>query len=212
VSKRTNPYTYSLLQRFVLSVPLLVSAVFASPSVQGEETIFPGLEALMSEEEFERSGLEQLSPAQRATLNRWLSERAQFKLEETDDVSDSTAADLKAIEAEGQSDQRAQSKGPKAESQVASEKPKKLVARRLSKTERQKVKPLRTRIVGPFRGWTGSTLFQLENGQIWKQRQNERYYYKAESPEVEVYKNRFGFWEIRILATGKSVKVPRYEP
>ena len=146
----------------------------------------------MSEEEFSRTGLDKLTPVQRANLNRWLAARARFKLEETSDPK----------------------KGEKAQKSAKSDTkpPKRVVAKRLSLIERTKVKPIRTRIVGPFRGWTGSTVFALENGQYWKKRQSGNYRYKAESPEVELFKNRLGFWEIKILATGKTVKVSRYDP
>lgn len=70
---------------------------------------------------------------------------------------------------------------------------------------------LRTRIVGEFNGWSGDTVFRLENGQVWKQRLPGRWHYRAHAPEVELRKNFMGFWMLRVLATDRAVGVTRVE-
>jgi hypothetical protein len=70
---------------------------------------------------------------------------------------------------------------------------------------------LRTRIVGEFNGWSGDTVFRLENGQVWKQRLPGRWHYRAQAPEVELRKNLMGFWMLRVLATDRAVGVTRVE-
>ena len=69
--------------------------------------------------------------------------------------------------------------------------------------------PVRRRIAGPFRGWSGETVFTLDNGEIWKQRLPSRYAISLESPEVELFKNLFGFYEMRVVQTGRKVGVTR---
>lgn len=68
---------------------------------------------------------------------------------------------------------------------------------------------IRTRIAGEFSGWTGDTVFRLENGQVWRQRLPGRWSYHADSPEVELRKNTLGFWVIRVLDADRAVGVTR---
>jgi hypothetical protein len=70
---------------------------------------------------------------------------------------------------------------------------------------------IRTRIAGEFNGWDGNTLFRLENGQVWRQRQPGQWRYRASAPEVELSKNVMGFWMLRILEADKSVGVTRVD-
>ena len=74
--------------------------------------------------------------------------------------------------------------------------------------ELQKVPVLR-RIKGHFRGWDGDTVFTLDNGEVWKQRLSGRYATSLESPEVEIIRNIFGYYELRIVKTGHKIGVTR---
>jgi hypothetical protein len=69
--------------------------------------------------------------------------------------------------------------------------------------------PVRSRIVGKFRGWDGDTTFTLDNGEVWKQRLPGRYAANLDNPEVEVSKNLLGFHELKIVQTGRKVGVTR---
>ncbi len=66
-----------------------------------------------------------------------------------------------------------------------------------------------SRIQGEFRGWNGSTVFQLTNGQIWKQRQNAKLVYKAKNPKIQIRKNFMGFYILNIVGTSYSIGVKR---
>ena len=70
---------------------------------------------------------------------------------------------------------------------------------------------IKTRIAGEFTGWDGDTIFRLQNGQIWKQRLDGRWHYRADSPEVELHKNLMGFWVLKVVETGKSIGVKRLQ-
>src|SRR6266513_266631 len=53
---------------------------------------------------------------------------------------------------------------------------------------------IQSRIVGPFTGYTGTTIFTLENGQRWAQSQRDSAYYpKMDSPPVVIIKAGFGY-------------------
>jgi len=64
-----------------------------------------------------------------------------------------------------------------------------------------------SRVQRPFEGWDGNTLFRLENGQVWKQRQPGRYRYTGDDLEVTIRRNFFGFHVLTVNATGRSVGV-----
>ncbi len=77
------------------------------------------------------------------------------------------------------------------------------------KREPETDEPIVSSIPGKFKGWKGKTIFKLENGQIWKQRQSGRYYHKMENPEVKISKNLVGFYMLEIVETGKRIGVKR---
>ncbi len=78
-----------------------------------------------------------------------------------------------------------------------------------AEVEKVEAEGVRTRIVGDFRGWSGDTIFTLENGQVWKQRLDGRWFYRAESPEVELRRNAMGYWVLRVIERDRSVGVTR---
>jgi hypothetical protein len=53
---------------------------------------------------------------------------------------------------------------------------------------------IQSKIVGPFTGYTGRTIFTLENGQRWAQSQRDSAYFpKIDSPPVIIVKSSFGY-------------------
>lgn len=69
---------------------------------------------------------------------------------------------------------------------------------------------IESRITGDFTGWRGKTTFTLENGQVWRQRKNEKYTYRGEDlPKVKISKNLLGFYKMELVDIGKSVGVTR---
>lgn len=65
-----------------------------------------------------------------------------------------------------------------------------------------------TRISGDFAGWDGRTIFKLENGQIWQQRQAGKYQYRADSPEVILKRGNFGYY-LEVVSTRRQIPVKR---
>src|SRR5205823_9550977 len=65
---------------------------------------------------------------------------------------------------------------------------------------------IQSRIVGPFTGYTGRTVFTLENGQRWAQSQfDSAYYPKIDSPPVVIVKAGFGYR--MYIAGGGAIRV-----
>jgi hypothetical protein len=67
---------------------------------------------------------------------------------------------------------------------------------------------IQSRIVGPFTGYNGRTIFTLENGQRWAQSQRDSAYFpKIDSPPVLIIKSGLGY---RIyIAGGGAIRVTK---
>jgi len=61
----------------------------------------------------------------------------------------------------------------------------------------------------PFNGWTGDTLFHLDNGQVWRQRLKGRYFHRGEDTAVVIERNVLGYFRMTLLSSGKSIGVTR---
>ena len=66
-----------------------------------------------------------------------------------------------------------------------------------------------SRINGNFDGWSGSTRFTLENGQVWEQRRGNRWKVSLVNTEVHIKKNFMGAFEMEVLSEGRSIGVRR---
>ena len=69
--------------------------------------------------------------------------------------------------------------------------------------------PVKAKIRGSFSGWSGNTVFALDNGQVWKQRAGNVYRHKGSDYKVELKRNFFGGWEMTMISSGKTVLVTR---
>ncbi len=67
---------------------------------------------------------------------------------------------------------------------------------------------IQSRIVGPFTGYKGDTVFTLENGQRWRQSQpGSGYFPKIDSPPVLIIKGTIGYR--MYIAGGGDIRVQR---
>jgi len=129
------------------------------------EDDFPGFEKLMTEQEFEGTGLRKLSPKELEALNQWLVRY--------------TAGDAQVLQATSE-----------------------------TVREAEKNFEVESRIMGDFKGWTGKTVFRLENGQVWKQRLSGRYPYRGPAnPKVVISRNWLGFFKMTLVDIDKSIGV-----
>ncbi len=65
-----------------------------------------------------------------------------------------------------------------------------------------------TRLAGDYDGWTGKTVFKLENGQIWQQVSgSERIDDKRSAPAVKIYPGMMGAYWLEIEGVRERVKV-----
>ena len=66
-----------------------------------------------------------------------------------------------------------------------------------------------SRILGEFKGWSGDTEFQLENGQVWKQSSAGLLIVRIKNPTVTIKKSFFGTYTLNVEGVNSSIKVRR---
>ena len=180
---------------------VLLSLCTATSSIAAPT--FESLDKAMTADERVKSGIDSLTAQQREFLNSWLKARygepAQAEASESDTAivrtpatSVTTEADAQAIETE-------------VERRVAA----KLAATQTGKDSPKGDMPLEARLVGDFKGWTGKTVFRLDNGQVWRQRSASTYRHKGSDMRVRFEQNWMGGWEMEVLSSGKSVLVKK---
>src|SRR5690606_7982570 len=69
--------------------------------------------------------------------------------------------------------------------------------------------PVRRRINGTFKGWSGDATCVLDIGEVWRQRLPGRYAVTLENPGVWILTNLLGFYELKVVANGRRVGVKR---
>lgn len=129
---------------------------------------------LMPVTEYQRTGVDKLSPVQLKALNAWLNQYVQ---------EHAGALPAAAPPAPSSSAHAAVSgaAGFGADTMAPRENP-------------ATPESIETRIAGRFTGWTGNTVFKLENGQVWKQA-GSGYFTNIEldHPQVIIKKLGFGY-------------------
>lgn len=163
-TSRANRRLGPIIKNLILGVMVACSWIYQS--VLADE--FPGIESLMSEEDFQATGLDQLTPAQLQALDRWL---------------------LNYTGGAGQI----------------------LQSNKAVKTASKDFE-ITSRLSGSFTGWSGDTVFLLENGQRWRQRLSGRYFYQGEpNPAVKISRNFFGYYMMTLIDEDRAVGVSPIE-
>ncbi len=208
-----SPFRYV----FLFSLGLAGFLASAHAGSGGAESKPVDIFSRMSAAERERTGIDSLTPRQRAALLEWLQQHlgagdahtttsqasratTEFPTEAGTPTSSSTAPSLPASEADMEAEVQR-----RVAQKLAQEK-----AARAGRENKSQRMPVQARIKGTFKGWRGATEFILDNGQVWKQVDGETYYIRhMQDPEVELVPMALGSWGLRIKATGRTVKVRR---
>lgn len=159
---------------------LLLALLIAAAAVWAQSATFSSLEERMTAKEFRDAGLDQLSPEQLATLNAWIERNVR--------LADPAVA---AAVASGQA-------APAAPAPAD-----------MTGFENRDRNEVVSRIVGPFKGWFGKTEFELENGQVWQQVEDDRFPFNAESPGVTIVPGAFGSWRLKVEGSNRTTLVKR---
>ena len=82
----------------------------------------------------------------------------------------------------------------------------------IEQVEREAETPdvLESRLVGDYTGWTGNTVFELENGQVWRQVQSGTARYRGPAnPTVYIRKRAFGSYRLQVEGSNRTIRVER---
>jgi len=115
-------------------------------------------------------------------------------------------------------DNRAQRQQQQTSTNVESEQPEvvaqsqnKQSSDSFGKVNEEEANEITSRILGQFDGWTGDTLFRLENGQVWRQSGNGFLKVSMNNPKVTIEKAVFGGFRLSIEGYNSRVKVKRVQ-
>ena len=161
-----------------------------------------GLEALMTPEQFEAAGLHKLSEDERRALYEWLRHYS-GESAPPDATLPAAAATATATVGAAEAQQAA------AADSAAQQDMENFGFPEPAPDELEGREELRARVLPPFTGWDGKTVFRLDNGQVWQQRRSGRYTYRGEDSSVVITKNSFGFYDMQLLEADRSVGVKR---
>ena len=76
----------------------------------------------------------------------------------------------------------------------------------------EEAKEIRSRVLGDFTGWTGKTVFRLENGQVWRQARTGRFVYRGEpNPVVTIRRGFMGSYRLSVEGANTQINVRRVE-
>lgn len=180
-------------------------------------------------EDFTTAGLQKLTPEELARLEALVQrykagvvaderQQAEAKAATTRQEAEKkiAAAEMEARAAEAKANQAAL-KAKEAETQAAAAPAKKqpgwfaaLITLDRASTSPEKEQPLEGRLAGDFSGWSGRTVFSLEDGTRWKQQnQSESYDYSPvlHSPKVKIKPAMMGGFWLKIEGVNPSVRV-----
>jgi len=187
-----------LVMAFVVTSSMMTFPLGAQASEPGS------IEDMMSAEERLKSGVDTLTAEQRQFLSEWLLENytrnpakvVSQSLETAEDTSPQEPASNEATadEIEAEIDRR--------------------VAARLADNRASEKKPasdssFEARLTGNFTGWSGKTVFRLDDGQVWRQRSAANYRHRSTDMRVKFKKNWMGGWEMTVVSSGKTVLVSK---
>lgn len=166
---------------------LCLACCLSGTSLLAEEG-FSSLEEQMTAKEFREAGLDKLSQAELDALNGWIRRHSLATLDAPAAAAAGSAATAAA--ATTTEDRR----GFKSE-----------------KDDEDRT-PITSRIVGNFSGWDGQTVFRLENGMIWAQADNDKFWVKeVENPVAVIEPGLFGTWRLSIEGYNSKCRVKRIQ-
>ena len=196
-------------QILILLCMLWAQAISSSLSMAEEiedSSVFIRIEREMSPSERRAMGIDGLSVEQLEALNQWLRKRfdrgqenttIEVKAEVREQVLEAARV-ADAAEREAEIERRVAIEVEAAKQRIG-----------VTPAEPTMSEPVKAKIRGSFSGWSGNTVFALDNGQVWKQRAGNVYRHKGSDYKVELTRNFFGGWEMTMISSGKTVLVTR---
>jgi hypothetical protein len=166
---------------FALFLSLAALPLFAAAEATPHAGV--SLKEQLSPEDFEKAGLNKLSPAELAHLQELVSLKSGPVVSEDQPV-------------------KSLPQGEAAFGQDAELQRKVVVLQKIPDE-------IRSPIRGEFHGWSGSTRFELENGQIWRQSEHGTFVVRQKSATAIITRGALGSYFLRIDGYNTRTKVVR---
>lgn len=187
--------------RLVLFASLVFGSIaFAGPAAAATPTQCPqqiDLRNLMTVTEFDRAGLNKLTTQQVEALNAWLSRYLRGLCKQAPPASGATPAIPPPAVKSGTGGAQTHRPSETGGRRTATPGPSSAgVSSFGAPPERKKNRApgrIESRIIGQFHGWTGDTVFRLENGQVWKQAGPGYFQVDLKNPKVTIKKLLIGY-------------------
>jgi hypothetical protein len=190
------------MKRFQVFV---VSLAVAAGMVRAAEG---GFWEQLTPEERRAAGLDQLSPAQQAALDG-LTER--FAREGARQVREQVKQEVRAEAKEEVREEVKKEVREEVKREMKTDEKARAVAEAGLPPAEPKDLAVHSRAIGKFNGWSGETIFRLENGQVWVQTDNTDLMWlpTMENPEVEIRRSKIGGWKLYMGGKSSWVRVRR---
>ena len=186
-----------LVMAFVVTSSMMTFPLGAQASEPGS------IEDMMSAEERLKSGVDTLTAEQRQFLSDWL--RENYARNPAKVVSSPATVPDTSPQQAASSEATADTIEAEVDRRVAA---------RLADNSASEKKPasdssFEARLTGNFTGWSGKTVFRLDDGQVWRQRSAANYRHRSTDMRVKFKKNWMGGWEMTVVSSGKTVLVSK---
>jgi hypothetical protein len=185
---------------------LAAAAALVFAAAAAAEQPYVDLEKRLNAEELRATGLDTLTPAQLALLNRLLRDDTKKVVETVKAEAEvAQAAKIEAVKAEASAQQAVQVEAAKAEAMREASEPG-------GKFFGHDESPIKSRLKGSITSWEPGTVFELENGQRWKVLKGSLTLRKTlESPEVQVIAGIAGRWFLEVDEDMPKARVYRID-
>ena len=186
-----------LVMAFVVTLSMMTFPLGAQASEPGS------IEDMMSAEERLKSGVDTLTAEQRQFLSDWL--RENYARNPAKAVSSPATVPDTSPQQAASSEATADTIEAEIDRRVAA----RLADNRASEKKPASDSSFEARLTGNFTGWSGKTVFRLDDGQVWRQRSAANYRHRGTDVRVKFKKNWMGGWEMTVVSSGKTVLVSK---
>jgi len=186
-----------LVMAFVVTSSMMTFPLGAQASEPGS------IEDMMSAEERLKSGVDTLTAEQRQFLSDWL--RENYARNPAKVVSSPATVPDTSPQQAASSEATADTIEAEVDRRVAA----RLADNRASEKKPASDSSFEARLTGNFTGWSGKTVFRLDDGQVWRQRSAANYRHRSTDMRVKFKKNWMGGWEMTVVSSGKTVLVSK---
>ena len=196
-------------------VLLVFALCFMTVSLAADKQA-PEIQTLMAPEDFTAAGLDKLSDAERAHLSEWVARYREGAVKGPPVPGKQRKEAAAAAEATAEAETRGEPDSTRVVAHdsapaTTDEYPGEYTTRE-EKKKKDKVKfELRAKVIPEFSGWSGKTVFPLDNGQVWRQRTPGSMRYSGGDSNIIITQNWLGKFIMKHTDSGRSVGVRRID-